>query len=164
MPRPVSWGALLVLGITGGLIPCWDAVFILIYTVGRNALWMTLPLLLAFSAGLATVLILIGVLVVYLKGTATARWGEGRLIRALPLVSAALIMGLGLWLCYDTVQRHEKRGRSSRVARPESSKDVPAATTPFVDSGRATQDSKGVPSTATPFADSGRATSKWWSS
>jgi ABC-type nickel/cobalt efflux system permease component RcnA len=115
--RAVSWWGLLVLGVTGGLIPCWDAVFILIYTVGKNSLWMTLPLLLAFSAGLATVLIAIGMVVVLLKGSASARWGEGRLIRSLPLISAAVVTGLGLWLCYDTVQKHAARTAVARESQ-----------------------------------------------
>jgi ABC-type nickel/cobalt efflux system permease component RcnA len=60
-------------------------------------------LLLAFSAGLAGVLVLIGVLVVKAKGLAGARWDRSRVFRALPIVSAALVTCLGLWLCYDSV-------------------------------------------------------------
>ena len=41
--------------------------------------------------------------VVYVKGFATARVGEGRLVRALPLVSAVLVTALGLGLCYESL-------------------------------------------------------------
>jgi hypothetical protein len=58
---------------------------------------------LAFSAGLAGVLVLIGVLVVKAKGFAGSHWGESWLFRALPVISAALVTLLGLWLCYDSV-------------------------------------------------------------
>jgi ABC-type nickel/cobalt efflux system permease component RcnA len=73
------------------------------FAIAAQRLWLGLPLLLAFSAGLASVLILIGIGVVYIKGFATARVGQGRLVRALPLISAALVTGLGLWLCYDSL-------------------------------------------------------------
>jgi nickel/cobalt exporter len=107
-----GWWGLVVLGVTGGLVPCWDAVFILIATVGKNALWLTLPLVLAFSAGLAATLVAIGIAVVYVKGSAASRWGDSRLIRSLPLISAALVTALGLWLCYDTVRTHAARSQT----------------------------------------------------
>jgi ABC-type nickel/cobalt efflux system permease component RcnA len=78
--------------------------------ISAQRLWLGLPLLLAFSAGLAGVLIAIGVGVVWTRDWAGARWGERpgvlRLVRALPLASAVLITLMGLWLCYDsTLQR-----------------------------------------------------------
>ena len=102
-PLPADGGAwgLVVLGIQGGIVPCWDAVVLLLLAVARNQLGLALPLLLAFSAGLASVLIAIGIVVVKAHGLAGARWGGSRLFRALPLVSAAVITVLGLWLCYD---------------------------------------------------------------
>jgi ABC-type nickel/cobalt efflux system permease component RcnA len=99
----VGWWGLIVLGMSGGIVPCWDAILMFGFAVAAQRLWLGLPLLLAFSAGLASVLILIGIGVVYVKGFATARFGSGRLVRALPLVSAVLVTGLGLWLCYDSL-------------------------------------------------------------
>lgn len=98
-----AWG-LIVLGVHGGIVPCWDAVVVLLAAVAMNLLWLALPLLLAFSAGLAGVLILIGILVVKTRGLLGARFGESRLFQLLPLVSAVVIIGLGLWLCFDRVQ------------------------------------------------------------
>jgi nickel/cobalt exporter len=100
----VGWWGLIVLGVSGGLVPCWDAVVILILSVSLDALWQGLGLLLAFSAGLAAVLVLVGILVVQVKGFAGSRWGESRLFRSLPLVSAAVVTVMGLWLCYHSVQ------------------------------------------------------------
>jgi ABC-type nickel/cobalt efflux system permease component RcnA len=99
----VSWWGLAVLGISGGLIPCWDAIFILLFAVAKDMVWLALPLVLAFSAGLAGVLVLIGILVVYAKGFAGSHWGESRFFRALPLVSAAAVAALGLWVCYSSL-------------------------------------------------------------
>lgn len=96
------WG-LIVLGISGGLIPCWDAVILLIFAVGTNDLPLALPMVLAFSAGLAGVLVLIGILVVKFRNFAGSHWGEGRLVRALPVISAVVVTAMGFWLCYEAV-------------------------------------------------------------
>ncbi len=96
-----GWWGVIVLGMIGGMIPCWDAVVLLLYTTGQGQLGLVLPALLAFSAGLAVVLVLIGVLVVQVPRFARSRWGEGRLLRALPILSALFITAMGLWLCYD---------------------------------------------------------------
>lgn len=98
----MGWWGLVVLGISGGIVPCWDAILMLLVAVSTNLLWLALPMLLAFSAGLAGVLIAIGILVVRVKGFAGSYWGQSRLFRALPIVSAGLVTALGLWLCYDS--------------------------------------------------------------
>jgi ABC-type nickel/cobalt efflux system permease component RcnA len=107
MPRGVSWFSLVILGMAGGILPCPEAMFILGESIREGNVWMGLPLLLAFSAGLATVLIAIGMGVVCVRGFADARWGESRRLRsvfaALPLVSALLVTALGIWMCYDSV-------------------------------------------------------------
>jgi len=105
-PQPTStvggWWGLIALGVSGGIVPCYDAIIMLIFAVSARRLWLALPLLLAFSAGLAGVLIVIGILVVQLKGLATARLGS-RWFKSLPLVSAILVILLGLFLCYRSV-------------------------------------------------------------
>jgi hypothetical protein len=52
------------------------------------------------------VLILIGVLVVHVRRFANSHWGEGRFVRSLPVLSAAAVTILGLWLCYDSIHGH----------------------------------------------------------
>jgi ABC-type nickel/cobalt efflux system permease component RcnA len=98
-----GWWGLIILGVSGGIIPCWDAILMLGFAISAQRLWIGLPLLLAFSAGLAGVLILIGIGVVYLKSFASSHWGSGWLVRSLPLASAVLVAGMGLWLCYDSL-------------------------------------------------------------
>ena len=77
---------------------------LLLAAVAANKMERALPLLLAFSAGLASVLVLIGVLVVRTKLLAGKRWERSRLFRALPVVSAVLVACLGLVLCYDSLR------------------------------------------------------------
>ncbi len=99
-PDGVSWVGLILLGVQGGLVPCWDAVVMLLSALALNMLRLAVPLLLAFSAGLAVVLVTIGVLVVCAKGFAGSRWGDSRLFRALPVMSAGFVTCLGLIVCY----------------------------------------------------------------
>jgi nickel/cobalt exporter len=104
---PVGWWGLVVLGLSGGLVPCVDAIVMLFFAVTVHRLWLALPLLLAFSAGLASVLVLVGIVVVSAKRVAQDRLGKDgrfeRVFRALPIVSAAVIMVMGLWLCRESL-------------------------------------------------------------
>jgi hypothetical protein len=52
----------------------------------------------------------LGIAVVQARNLASARWGAAgrwqRLAGALPVVSAALVTALGLWLCFDSFRGH----------------------------------------------------------
>lgn len=101
--RKVGWWGLIALGISGGIIPCWDAVFLLCYSIGRNEFWLALPTLLAFSAGLASVLIALGLSVVWARRATPSHWRIDAFVRVLPVLSALVIIGMGFWLCYDSL-------------------------------------------------------------
>ena len=83
---------------------------LLCLAISAPRLWLGVPLLLAFSTGLAGVLVALGSSVVWARNWAVSRWGDGqrmrRVMNALPLVSAAIITALGLWLCYDSLHPH----------------------------------------------------------
>jgi ABC-type nickel/cobalt efflux system permease component RcnA len=102
-----GWRGLVVLGVSGGIVPCWDALAMLALAISTQKLWLALPLLLAFSAGLASVLVVVGVAVVQARNWAGARWGNRLSFqgveRALPLASAVLVTAMGLWLCFESV-------------------------------------------------------------
>jgi ABC-type nickel/cobalt efflux system permease component RcnA len=101
--KPGVWG-LVALGIQGGIIPCWDAIAMLGFGISAQRVWLALVLLLAFSFGLAGVLVATGILVVRLKGFAASHWEHHWIIRSLPLISAFLVTLLGLWLCYESLR------------------------------------------------------------
>jgi len=109
LPSPaqggVRWWNLIMLGIGGGIVPCWDAIVLQIYVTAKGELWLGPPIILAFSAGLAATLVAIGILVVKLKGFGASRWGKGRFIKSLPIASAILITALGIWLIVDAAGR-----------------------------------------------------------
>jgi ABC-type nickel/cobalt efflux system permease component RcnA len=99
-----GWARLVLMGVGGGLIPCWDAVLLLLAATALNRVGFALPLLFAFSLGLGAVLVALGVGVVYAHKAGAGRFGESRWFRLLPMLSAALLLGLGLWLCREGVR------------------------------------------------------------
>jgi ABC-type nickel/cobalt efflux system permease component RcnA len=104
--RPGWWGVI-VLGIAGGMVPCTDAVLVLLFATGSGRLALALPLVLAFSVGLAVVLVIVGISVVQARNLVGKRWGGGgrleRWAQALPVLSALVITGVGLWMCFASV-------------------------------------------------------------
>ncbi len=97
---PAGRGNLLSLGISGGLVPCPEALAVLLISFTVNRLVFGLIILVAFSLGLAAVLIAIGVAMV-LAGPALERFSkDGPLMRALPLGSAVIVTMLGLAILY----------------------------------------------------------------
>ncbi len=106
-PTRPGWAGLILLGISGGIVPCWDAIAMLALAISAQRLWLGLPLLLAFSAGLAGVLVALGIAVVRARDLAGERFeGERfrRFVRVLPIVSAVVITAMGLWLCFESVR------------------------------------------------------------
>jgi ABC-type nickel/cobalt efflux system permease component RcnA len=93
----------LSLGISGGLVPCPEAMVVLLISVTINRLLFGMVILVAFSLGLAAILIAIGVAMV-LAGPALTRFTkEGPLLRVLPVGSAALVTLLGVAILYSAV-------------------------------------------------------------
>jgi nickel/cobalt transporter (NicO) family protein len=95
---PVGYGALLTLGITGGMIPCPAALVVLLSAVALQRIAFGLLLIVAFSLGLAAVLVSIGLLLVSARGV-VQRWsGEGLWLTYLPFLSPLVITPLGLMI------------------------------------------------------------------
>jgi ABC-type nickel/cobalt efflux system permease component RcnA len=97
--QSASFRTLLTLGVTGGIVPCPAALVVLLSAVTLHRVGFGMLLIVAFSIGLAAVLIAIGLLMVYAQRFMTHFQGEGRLLtRWLPLTSAALITLSGVVL------------------------------------------------------------------
>jgi ABC-type nickel/cobalt efflux system permease component RcnA len=87
---------MLGMGISGGIIPCPEALGILVLAVGLNQIGLGLGLIIAFSLGIALVLVAIGVLLVRSRSRLERMAGVGgRLSVALPVVSAVAVTLLG---------------------------------------------------------------------
>jgi ABC-type nickel/cobalt efflux system permease component RcnA len=93
----VSYRELFALGVTGGMVPCPAALVVLLSAVALHRIGFGLFLIVAFSVGLAAVLIAVGLLMVFAGRFMSILKGESLLItRWLPLTSAAAITVLGL--------------------------------------------------------------------
>ncbi|MFO0848681.1 MAG: hypothetical protein U0871_09025 [Gemmataceae bacterium] len=100
----VGWARVVLLGLGGGIIPCWDAVLLFLVALTRGRVGLAIPLLLAFSLGLAAVLIALGVGVVYANRAGGRRFGDQRWFKLLPVVSAIVLVALGVWFVRDGYQ------------------------------------------------------------
>ncbi len=97
LPDQVSWSSLVALGASGGLVPCESALVLLLSAIALRRVGLGLLLLVAFSLGLAIVLMAIGMLVIYAKHLLpeSSKPGGNPFFRWLPVASAAIVMMLG---------------------------------------------------------------------
>ena len=97
VPSTVSLHELTALGVTGGIVPCPAALVVLLSALSLNRVGFGLLLIVAFSIGLAAVLIAIGILMVYAHRLVAQFQGDGVLMtRWLPLTSAAVMTMFGV--------------------------------------------------------------------
>jgi nickel/cobalt transporter (NicO) family protein len=96
MPERVGWKSLLALGISGGLLPCPEALMVLLITIAAHRVLFGLLLIVSFSTGLAAVLVGFGLLLVYARGFfGRINLSGGLVPRLLPVASALVIVIAG---------------------------------------------------------------------
>lgn len=104
VPDEVSLKQLIRLGFVGGMVPCPTATVVLLTAIALKRIEFGLALVLAFSVGLAAVLVAIGIAMV-LAGSYLKRFsGESRLMRYLPVASALMVTLLGGVITVNAVQ------------------------------------------------------------
>ena len=103
IPNKVTLGSLLTLGISGGIVPCPGALVILLLAVALHRIAFGLVLLVAFSIGLAAILIAIGILIVKARPLVDRFSGDGRWIQRLPIASAVVIIVVGCAITLRTL-------------------------------------------------------------
>ena len=87
---------ILGVGVAAGLLPCPSALVVLLSAIALHRIGLGLALIVAFSLGLAATITAIGLVAVLARRTFGRLSLEGRLVRALPAVSAGLIGAVGL--------------------------------------------------------------------
>jgi nickel/cobalt exporter len=94
----ITLGSLLALGASGGLVPCPAAMVLLLSAIAIGRVGLGLVLLIAFSLGLAGVLMAIGMLVIHAKSwlPESAKDGQHPLLRFAPVASAFVILCVGV--------------------------------------------------------------------
>lgn len=107
--EPVTLRSLIGLGVFGGMIPCPSAIVVMLSAIALHRVAFGLVLIVAFSLGLAGVLVTIGFALVYARaisarvpflrriGEHAGRGGAFALaVRAFPVASAAAVVAAGL--------------------------------------------------------------------
>jgi ABC-type nickel/cobalt efflux system permease component RcnA len=89
-------GGLLGIGISAGIIPCPTALVVLLAAISLQRVGYGLVLIVAFSVGLAVAVTSIGLIAVLARKTFSRISLDGGLVRALPAVSAVVVLGLGV--------------------------------------------------------------------
>jgi ABC-type nickel/cobalt efflux system permease component RcnA len=103
--KPVSMRQLLILGITGGMVPCPAALVVLLSAIALHRIAFGFFLIAAFSFGLAAVLIGIGLLMVHAGRLVSRLNPNSRMMRRqLPLLSAAFITIVGMAVVTQSVK------------------------------------------------------------
>ena len=102
--QTVSMTQLFTLGITGGIIPCPAALVVLLSAFALHRIGLGFFLIVAFSIGLAGVLIGFGMAMVYARRFMTRLQIDGPLTRRwLPVASSAFITVLGMILAIQAL-------------------------------------------------------------
>ncbi len=105
VPETITWRSLIALGVSGGLVPCPDAIAILLVAVAINRIFLGLTLIISFSFGLAIVLITIGLLMVNSRRIFDRIGFLDRFATSLPVVSAVIVLCLGAALTWAAALR-----------------------------------------------------------
>jgi ABC-type nickel/cobalt efflux system permease component RcnA len=102
--RAPSLRELCILGITGGIVPCPAALVVLLSAFSFHRIGFGLFLITAFSVGLAAVLVIVGLTMVYAKQVISTRvLAGGTALRYLPFLSCAFMMVLGVGITASAV-------------------------------------------------------------
>ena len=110
--RHVSYTQLFTLGITGGIIPCPAALIVLLSAFALHRVALGFFLIVAFSVGLAAVLIGFGTLMVYARRFMTRLQVDGPLTkRWLPVASSMFITVLGCLIAFHASAAIHLRGQ-----------------------------------------------------
>jgi ABC-type nickel/cobalt efflux system permease component RcnA len=97
---PTTVRGIATMGVSGGVIPCPEALSVLLLAIGLGRTALGLTMIVCFSMGLAGVLVGLGLLLVSARAKLERfqRSGESPLVQWLPIVSAAVVTILGLTL------------------------------------------------------------------
>ena len=101
--RELGWKGLIGMGASAGLIPCPSALVVLLGALAQHEVALGLLLIVVFSVGLAATLTVLGLAVVYARRWTSRVRPGGRVLRALPSLSAVAIVVVGTVLTLQAV-------------------------------------------------------------
>jgi ABC-type nickel/cobalt efflux system permease component RcnA len=103
IPSEITFRNLLALGFSGGIVPCPSALVVLLSAIALHRVGTGLLFILAFSLGLASVLVAIGILVVRASRLVSRFDSDRSFLRFVPVASAAIIVILGLGMAVQAL-------------------------------------------------------------
>ena len=102
-PDAVTLGGLVALGLIHGIVPTFDALAIILVALSIQRAVLGAGLIFAYSLGIGSVLVVIGVLVVRAQTALLDHPNYERAARRTPAIAAGMVVVLGLWLVVRTV-------------------------------------------------------------
>jgi nickel/cobalt transporter (NicO) family protein len=96
-------GGLIGVGVAAGLLPCPSALVVLLSAIALHRVGFGLAMIVAFSLGLAATITAIGLLAVLARRAFGRLSLNGRLVRALPALSALLILAVGIGITVNAL-------------------------------------------------------------
>jgi len=87
----------IALGISSGIVPCPKAIVILLLAISLQKIAFGILIILVFSLGIASILIILGIILVKASYLLEGRL-EGKQLKLIPTIGAVLIMGLGIFM------------------------------------------------------------------
>ena len=129
----LEWRTLLALGTSGGLVPCPDAVAVFIIAATLNMLELGLLMIAAFSIGIAIILMLLGFIIAKGKRSLEKVEGLQKIITYAPIVSAAVLVMVGLYLLNSVYQKYQPVIASTFPQQMLSTFDVDSSQIAFLD-------------------------------
>lgn len=103
IPDSITLGSLLALGVSGGIVPCPDALIVLLGAIAIHQTLYGMGLIVAFSAGLAVTLTAAGLAVVWgQKRTPLARLTP-RGVRTVSIIGNSIVLAIGIALALQSL-------------------------------------------------------------
>jgi len=99
----VTLGGLIALGLSHGIVPTFDALAVLLVALSVSQMILGVGLVLAYSLGIAGVLIAVGVLFIRTQTVLLDHPRFGKISRLAPAVAAIVVILLGLSLMVRTL-------------------------------------------------------------
>jgi len=103
VPDKITLYSLVALGISGGIVPCPDALVVLLSAIALKRILLGLLIIVAFSFGLAAVLIAIGIVMVTAGKLLQKYYPKRTFLNRLGSVSYAIIFILGLIIAFQSL-------------------------------------------------------------
>jgi nickel/cobalt exporter len=104
-PAAITRRSLVAVGVSGGLLPCPSALVVLLAAISLHRVAFGLLLIVAFSAGLALSITGIGLVAVVAKRAFHRVSFDGRLVGALPALSALVILVAGIFMTVHAIPK-----------------------------------------------------------